>query len=194
MVSGLAFLLRLRALLLCLFFCSACAENQESNVVGDDEYYEFQTLSLKVYGIPARIMLPDVTANIGASTKPEVVHNEGDFIWDIKAGPNFEVHIEDYGDYNDLVDNRKKELKNQDVFNVRYLVDEKDIIVFESTLNVRGAQEADPNVGVTHQSFHVYAQKTIDGITYELRSPLEGCDKNICNLLVKSVRSFKPIK
>ena len=76
---------------------------------------------MKGSDIPAMIMLPDETANIGASTTPEILHNEGDFIWDVLVGPNFELHIEDYGDYTDLVDYKKKELKEQDVFNIKYL-------------------------------------------------------------------------
>lgn len=160
----------------------------------EDEYYEFKGLSLKEFSIPAMIMLPDETANIGASTKPEVVHNDGDFVWDIYVGPNFELHIEDYGDYNDLVEYKKKELKKQEFFKINYLVDEKDMIVYESTLMVRGSKEASPTVGVKHKSFHVYAQKTINGITYELRSRDEGYEKVIIDLMAKSVKSFSPVK
>lgn len=160
-------------------------------MVSEEEYYEFQGLHLKSYGLPAMILLPDETANIGASTKPEVVHNDGDFIWNIYVGPNFELHIEDYGDYTDLVDYKRKELKEQDVFDISYVTNEKDLIVYESSLIVRGTQEASPIVGVKHRSFHVYAQRTINGITYELRSRDEGYERKIIDLMVKSIRSFK---
>jgi hypothetical protein len=165
--------------------------NEESS---EDEYYEFQGLSLKESGLPAMIMLPDETANIGASTKPEVVHNDGDFIWDIFVGPNFELHIEDYGDYTDLVEYKKKELKEQEVFNIKYVVNEKDLIVYESTLLVRGSKQASPTVGVKHKSYHVYAQRVINGITYELRSRDEGYERMIIDLMAKSIRSFKSIE
>ena len=148
---------------------------------------------MKSYGMPAMILLPDETANIGASTKPEEVHIDGDFIWNIYVGPNFELHIEDFGDYTDLVDYKVKELKEQDVFDISYLVNEKDIIVYESSLNVRGSKNASPTVGVKHKSFHVYAQKIIKGITYELRSRDEGYDRRIIDLMAKSIRSFKRI-
>jgi len=174
--------------------CGGPKVKNDNTEVAEDEYYEFQGLSLKDFGVPGMIMLPDETANIGASTKPEVVHNDGDFIWDIFVGPNFELHIEDYGDYTDLVEYKKKELKEQEVFKINYLVNEKDLIVYESTLLVRGSKQASPTVGVKHKSYHVYAQKIINGITYELRSRDEGYEKMIIDLMAKSIRSFKSIE
>lgn len=169
-------------------------DQKEVEISLDDDYYEFKGISLKEYGIPALIMLPDETANIGASTKPEVLHNEGDFIWDINVGPNFNLHIEDYGDYTDMVDYKKKELKKQDLFKITYLIDEKDLILYERTLIVKGSKKASPTVGVEHKSYHVYGQKVINGITYELRSRDEGYEKMIIELMAKSIKSFKPAK
>lgn len=174
--------------------CGGPEDKGKTEQGAEDEYYEFQGLSLKDYGVPGMIMLPDETANIGASTKPEVVHNDGDFIWDIFVGPNFEMHIEDYGDYTDLVEYKKKELKEQEVFDIKYLVNEKDLIVYESNLIVRGSKQASPTVGVKHKSYHVYAQKIINGITYELRSRDEGYERMIIDLMAKSIRSFKAIE
>lgn len=167
---------------------------EEEGLNLDEDYYEFKGISLKEYGIPAMIMLPDETANIGASTKPEVMHTDGDFIWDIQVGPNFDLHIEDYGDYTDMVEYKKKELKEQEIFKIRYLVDEKDLIVYERTLIVKGSKKASPTVGVKHASYHVYGQKIINGITYELRSRDEGYEKMIIELMAKSIKSFKPNK
>lgn len=169
--------------------------NKSDEVINlDDDYYEFNAISLAPDNIPAMIMLPDETANIGASTKPEVIHTEGDFIWDINVGPNFDLHIEDYGDLTDLVEYKKKELKDQSMFKINYLVDEKDMILYERTLVVKGSKKASPTVGVEHKSYHVYGQKVIKGITYELRSRDEGYEKMIIELMAKSIKSFKPIK
>lgn len=179
---------------------SSCgnSSNKEGSDKGginlDEDYYEFKGISLKGHGIPALIMLPDETANIGASTKPEVLHKEGDFIWDINVGPNFNVHIEDYGDYTDMVEYKKKELKDQNMFKITYLIDEKDLILYERKLVVKGSKKASPTVGVEHKSYHVYGQKIINGITYELRSRDEGYEKMIIELMAKSIKSFKPIK
>jgi hypothetical protein len=169
-------------------------KKDDSGISLDEDYYEFKGISLEDQGIKAMIMLPDETANIGASTKPEIIHTEGDFKWDILVGPNYQLHIEDYGDYTDLVENKKKELKDNDNFKIKYLIDEKDLILYEQTLIVRGSKKAAPTVGVEHRAFHVYGQKIIDGITYELRSRDEGYEKVIIELMAKSIKSFKPIE
>lgn len=189
----------LSIVLLVTLVLSACGgskeeSSKEESVNLDEDYYDFKGISLKEYGIPAMIMLPDETANIGASTKPEVIHNDGDFIWDIHVGPNFHLHIEDYGDYTDMVEVKKKVLKEHDMFKIKYLIDEKDLIVYEQTLIVKGSKKASPTVGVEHKSYHVYAQKIIDGITYELRSRDEGYEKMIIELMAKSIKSFKENK
>lgn len=160
----------------------------------DEDYCEFKGISLADNDINAMIMLPDETANIGASTKPEIIHTEGDFKWDIHVGPNFHLHVEDYGDYTDLVKNKKKELKDYGHFKIKYLIEEDDLILYEQTLMVRGSKKAAPTVGVEHRSYHVYAQKVINGITYELRSRDEGYEKMIIELMAKSIKSFKPIE
>jgi hypothetical protein len=94
-----------------------------------------------------------------------------------------------------MVEYKKKELKEQEVFSINYLIDDKDLIVYERKLIVKGSKKASPKVGVEHKSYHVYGQKIIDGITYELRSRDEGYEaKNIIELMAKSIKSFKPIK
>jgi hypothetical protein len=179
-----------------LLSCSEAKDNvvEEDSVNLDEDYYEFKGISLANDGIVAMIMLPDETANIGASTRPEIIHTEGDFKWDIHVGPNFHMHVEDYGDYTDLVETKKRELKESNIFKIKYLIDDKDLIVYEQKLVVKGSKKAAPTVGVEHLSYHVYGQKTIDGVTYELRSRDEGYEKVIIELMAKSVRSFKPIK
>ena len=168
------------------------SNNGEINV--NDDYYEFQDFNLQGYDIPAVISLPDETANIGASTKPEIIHIEDDVKWEVKIGPNFQLHIEDYADITDLIEVEKKELAEQTFFKVKYLIDEKDLILYERTLLVKGTDNASPNVGVEHKSYHVYGQKIVDGITYELQSREEGYEKNIIELMAKSIKSFKPSK
>jgi hypothetical protein len=168
------------------------SNNGEINV--NDDYYEFQDFNLQGYDIPAVISLPDETANIGASTKPEVIHIEDDVKWEVKIGPNFQLHIEDYADITDLIEVEKRELAEQTFFKVKYLIDEEDLILYERTLLVKGTDNASPNVGVEHKSYHVYGQKIVDGITYELQSREDGYEKNIIELMAKSIKSFKPSK
>lgn len=175
----------------------SCGEDQPEDgdeLVVDDDYYEFQGFNMNKYEIPAMISLPDETANIGASTKPEVEHIPSDIKWTIKVGPNFELLIEDYADFTDLIEVKKKELAEQTFFKIKYLVDEPDLIVYERTLLVAGSDKAAPTVGIEHKSYHVYGQKIVDKITYELQSRPDGYEKSIIQLMAKSIKSFKPLK
>lgn len=158
-----------------------------------DDYYQFQELSLEDYDIPAFISLPDETANIGASTKPIISHIKGDIKWSIQIGANFELLIEDYGYIDDLIEVKKQELSEQTFFQVNYLIDEPDLILYERTLLVKGIDKASPNVGVEHKSYHIYASKVINGITYEFRSRQDGNEKIIVELIAKAVKSINSI-
>lgn len=169
-------------------------KKDDEEVVVDEDYYEFQDMKLDDYDIPAVIKLPDETANIGASTKPEVIHVEDDINWEINVGPNFKLLIEDYGDITDLVEVEKKELAEKKFFKINYVIDEPDLILYERRLEVKGRDNASETVGVEHKSYHVYGQKTVDGITYALRSRPEGYEKMIIELMAKSIKSFKGIE
>jgi hypothetical protein len=184
----------LSVVLLGMNACENTDETKEASTVKlDEDYYEFRGISLQQYDIPAMIMLPDETANIGASTRPEVKHPDS-FIWSITLGAKFMLFIEDFGDYRNRVSNKKKELQEQTMFKIHYLYQSNDLIVYERTLIVRGSKQASPSVGVEHKSYHVYGQKIIDGITYELRSKDEGCSRNIAVLMAKSIKSFKALE
>jgi len=178
-----------------MFTLNSCGNStdESDDIVVDDDYYEFQDFALKSYEIPAMISLPDETANIGASTKPEVINDEDDIKWEIIVGPNFQLMIEDYGDITDLIEVEKKDIADKKFFKVKYLIDEEDMILYERTLLVKGTDKASPTVGVEHKSYHVYGKKTVDGITYELQSREDGYEKVIIELMAKSIKSFKGI-
>ena len=167
-------------------------EKDSEGIDLDEDYYEFQAFDMAEYGVDAYIFLPDETANIGASTKPDVQHIPDDIYWEINVGPNYSLHIEDFASISNLVKVEKKELAAKKFFKVKYLVDDKDLIVYERTLLVKGTDKASPSVGVEHKTYHVYGQKTIDGVTYALESREEGFEKVIIELMAKSIRSFKP--
>ncbi len=181
-----------------ILLASSCSENLPAaeTTPETEEYLEFRSLYLGKFGLPALLMIPDETANIGATTEPEILHEDGDFLWTIKAGPNFTLRIEDFGDYSKRLEDKKKELAEQNKFTIRYLTNEPDLIVYEQTLIVKGMKNAPPKVGIEHSSLHVYGQSKIDGIYYELRSPDQGYSKynrHVVNLMSKSIRSFKAI-
>ncbi len=176
----------------------ACGEDQKQENAGEsalnEDYDQFQGFNMRDYDIPITLMLPDETANIGASTKPEVIHPEDGYKWEIKVGNNFSLFIEDWGDVDDRIESRKKELKDLPFYEIKYLVDEPDFIMYEQNLKVDGNKNAAASVGVPHKSYHVYGQKEINGITYLFQSREEGCEKLIIELMGKSIRSVQPIK
>ncbi len=173
--------------------CGEIPEGETPEPAPDDEYYEFQQFILSDYELPAVIALPDETAKIGASVKPEVIHNES-FKWEINVGPNFCMHIEDFGNDKGLVKGKKKKLGEQDIFKLKYMVDEENLIVYERILDVKGSSDAASSVGVEHKSYHVYAERQIAGVTYILESRQEGFEKRIINLMTKSIRSFREVE
>jgi hypothetical protein len=176
------------------FYNCKGSENSESLELEDEELYEFKGFSLKDYDIPATLMLPDETANIGASTRPEIIHAEDDFKWELIVGPNFHMIIDDWGDDREMVSSEKKRLSGLSFYQIKYLVNEPDFIMYERILKVDGEKSAPKTVGLEHKSFHVYGQKVIDGITYVFRSRDEGFEKVIIDLMAKSIKSVKGTK
>lgn len=178
---------------LLMFGCKG-DEKPVDNTSVEEDFYEYRKFNLKDYGLKATIMLPDETANIGASTRPEVIHGEEGFKWEIEVGPNFNLIIDDFGEERNKVGDKKKSLQALDIFETKFLVDEKDLIVYESTLKVEGEKSSPIVVAKPHVSYHVYGQKIIDGYTYVFRSREEGYPKHIIDLMAKSIRSVEEIK
>ena len=172
---------------------TGCGDSSEDTELTDEELYEFRGFNMTPYDIPVMIMLPDETANIGASTKPEVIHVEDDFKWELHVGPNFHMIIDDWGSDRKMVVDEKKRLAGLNFYNIKYLVDEPDFILYEQTLKVDGKKGVSKKVGVEHKTYHVYGQKVINDITYVFRSRDEGYEKVIIDLMAKSVKSVKPI-
>lgn len=179
----------------CLLF-SACGDNDKEKNQPEivEDFFEFQKFELKDFGLNASIMLPDETANIGASIRPEVKHAEDGFKWEIEVGPNFHMIIDDFGEEKNKVADKKRKLKELDIFETKFLVDEKDFIIYESTLKVDGEKASPITDPKPHVSYHVYGQKVIDGYTYVFRSREEGYQKNIIDLMAKSIKSVQEVK
>ena len=168
-----------------LFFLSsliilllACSPKNGDNIEKTDEqdYYQFQRIDLSSKDLNASIMIPDATAGIGASFKPQINHVPADYKWEILIGRNFNLLIEDFGDnayrYPEV---RKKILENK-AFKVSIIDEENDQLLYKRILD---------------NSYHVYAVKKVDGIYYELKSREEGDSKKIAEFIYRSVKSFK---
>lgn len=181
-------------LALVAFPLTRCGDTEKDGELTEEELYEFRGFSMKPYDIPIMIMLPDETANIGASTKPEVIHEEDGFQWKLSVGPNFEMIIDDWGADREMVSSEKKELAEHSFYKIKYLIDEPDFILYEQELKVDGKKGVSNSVGVPHKTYHVYGQKVINDITYVFRSRDEGYEKVIIDLMAKSIKSVKALE
>jgi hypothetical protein len=182
-------------LLLASLTLNSCGgkEKTEDNTtaVNATDYTDFQGKSLKEFGIPALIMLPDQSSNVGASIEPEINHTDGDYKWELKVGPNFTLLIEDFGKEKDLIAREKKRLADFPFYNIEYIEDSSNVIFYKQTLKYKNNGNKD--VGVDHTSYHCYAIKEINGITYVLRSPDEGYHKPIIEIMLKTIRSMEKL-
>lgn len=191
MLKSTLFFSSILLLLFGIYACDSSKEETRNDSSISEDYYDFKSFDLRPFQLNAVIMLPDETANIGASTIPEVKHEFEGFKWEIKVGPNYHLIIEDCGDNLRMLDIEKRRLKEIDVFKINYLIDTNDIIVYERTLIVDGIDDAPKDVGLTHASFHVYGQREIDGFNYIFKSADDGVTESIARLLAKSIRSVK---
>jgi hypothetical protein len=158
--------------------CQNNNKTQDNESVKED-YYQFQCIDLQKFDIDAELMVPDATAGIGASFKPEIVHSPGDFKWIVKIGRNFELNIEDYGDNSfRFLEMRKKLLKNK-IFKIEILKEQNNQILFIRNMD---------------KTYHVYAVKKLGDIHYEFTCRESGYTKKVAEFIFKSIQSFKKIK
>jgi hypothetical protein len=177
---------------LTLTACTNSSESKEEEGI-DEALLDFNKFSLTSFDIPATILLPDETSNIGASTKVEVTHTEGDFLWDLKVGPNFELVINDWGNDKEILNAEVKKLKNLDFYKVKFLKKTATTLVYERTLNVDGKKNAPKSVGIEHKSYHLFMTKTIQNIIYTFETNEGGSTKEIVELQEKCINSIHEI-
>ena len=166
--------------LLCfiLLGCNSGNENKDKQLANHD-YYQFQRIDLVPYEIDAEIMIPDATAGIGASFKPQIIHQTADYKWEIQIGRNFELLIEDFGDNGFRYPEVRKKILTNKVFKVKIIKEEGELMLFKRQLD---------------NSYHIFAVKKIGGIYYQLSSREEGDSKKVAEFMYHSVKSFKKIK
>ena len=148
------------------------------------DYYQFDEHNLDLHGINASIMIPNETAGIGASFKTEITHNNGDFKWQISAGRNFNIFIEDYGDYQYRMPEFLRKIESQDIFKTEIIQQKGDYVIFKRELNLTSKKIS---------TYHLYGVKYINGVYYEIKNKEEGDSKKVVDFILKSFLSFKSI-
>jgi len=181
--------------LCCVFFACGGKENsgelkkENANEYSED-YYKFSKINLKKHGIMASIMLPNETAGIGTAEIPEITHVDSDFRWELKVGNTFSLFIEDFGVNNMLVKNMMEKLKAQsNVYTISYLTKSPSLLVYEKTIKKR---ESTSNR--QKKTYHIYSQKKIDNIIYEIKNSDNGNSKDVVLYMQKSIASIKSVK
>ncbi len=175
---------------LLLLILLSCKDDQTvKNKATTIDYFQFFKFNLSSFDIPATIMLPDETVGIGASFLPEVKHKEADFLWELNIGPYFSFLIEDYGDVKELVKTHKAKIldKQQSIYTMNLVVDEPELLIYERRLKTARKQNSEV-------TYHAYAQKNINGIYYEFKSPEAGHSKKVIAIIEKTFRSINAIK
>ena len=167
-------------------FMISCADESDTNAKSKEliDYYQFDEHLLDVYGIDATIMIPNETAGIGASFETEILHDDGDFKWHISAGRNFNLYIEDYGDYQYRMPEFLRKLEAQDIFKTEIIQQKDEYVIYKRELNMSSKKIS---------TYHLYGIKYINGVYYEIKNKEAGDSKKVIDFILKSFLSFKPI-
>jgi len=171
-------------LLLFLFSLVACNNSQNDNSKDNQDYYQFQKIDLTKYEIPASIYLPDASAGIGTSFKPQISHEAGDYKWQISVGRYFNLFIEDYGDFKYLFEEKKKSIENNKVFKTKIVKNEPSILVYEQRLKESISYEE-------KASYHIYAVIKIKDVYYQIMNDKAGNNKKEVGFMFQSIKSIK---
>ena len=180
------------SLLAFTFFITSCGDSVEPiSETDQNENIDLESLgaldmnefSFVPYGLNLTVLLPEVASSTGASITPEVIHEDGDYLWHLNIGKQFNLVIEDFGKEKNKVAEEKKHLNGQtDIFQFEYLIDEPTIIMYKRELHEdQGGKK----------SYHCYGEMEIEGYTIILRTTEDGGFKPVVSDMVSTIKSAK---
>lgn len=169
---------------------NACGEeeNSESDTSENDNKEEqvdvsdMSELNLKDHGLDITIMLPSVSSSTGASIEPNITHEMDGFRWEISLGDKFVLIVEDYAKEDNLIAEERKRIEGYDFFDIEYLVEEDDLIMYKREL---------PEGAGGDPTYHVYGMKELNGSNIVFRSVDDGFLKPIVEDMVRTIKSAK---
>jgi len=173
---------------------ASCNDSTESTVqpIQDDTLdlenlgaLDMNEFSFVPFGLNLTVLLPEVQSSTGASIKPEVTHEDGNYLWNLNIGKNFNLVIEDFGKEKNKVLEEKEYLTGQaNIFQFEYLVDEPTIIMYKRELHEdQGGKK----------SYHCYGEMEVDGYTIVLRTVENGGFKPVVSDMVATIKSAKAV-
>jgi hypothetical protein len=106
----------------------------------------------------------------------------------VSAGPNFELFIEDYGDFNSLMSEFRSKIKSKNLFKISILYDQDSLVIYKrEIMNDRRIRAS----RIRHQSYHIYGVKRINGYNYEIKNREAGNTLKVVKFMEKSIKSLK---
>lgn len=146
---------------------------------------DMQNISLVDYNLNLLLKVPIVASSSGQEITPVIDHVDGDYLWYIIIGDHFKLVIEDYAkEFNKVVAHQKRLAAQKNVFTVEYLIEEPHLLFYKREL-------VEDNGGLP--SFHCYAEVTLDGYNYVLRSVTFGGFEQVIRDMVQSIRTVRPV-
>ncbi len=168
------------------FLMVSCGDKQSANEDREIDYFQFQPLNLKKFDLPATIQLPDASAGIGTAFKPEILHEEGGYKWQLSVGRYFKIFIEDYGNQRFLFEEKFEEIKNNKVYHTNIKRRDGSIVIYTKQLKSKLKNDK-------VETYHIYAVVKIDGYYYQITNRVEGNSKKEVEFMYKSIKSIKEI-
>ena len=121
-------------------------------------------LDLSDHELPITMKMPDSAM---------VLHEEGDFLWDIMAGEKYQLQVELMSGMENIIQNKKKEITSLYKGNVEFLVDKEDLIMYKALLPSVDKTELEKMKSSERAKMyfhHVYAKVNIDGEDYAFKT------------------------
>lgn len=182
------------SLLAFTFFITSCGDSVEPvSETDQNENIDLESLgaldmnefSFVPYGLNLTILLPEVASSTGASIAPEVIHEDGDYLWYLNIGKQFQLVIEDFGKEKNKVAEEKEYLSGlTDIFQFEYIIDEPTIIMYKRELHKdQGGKK----------SYHCYGEMEVEGYTIILRTTENGGFKPVVADMVSTIKSAKTV-
>jgi len=115
------------------------------------------TLDLSEYELPITMKMPDSAF---------VEHEEGDFLWDIKAGEKYHLQVELMAGMENIIEDKKNQIKMLYRDNVDFLIDTEDLILYKALLpsvDKTQLEKMKSSEKAKMYFHHVYAKVNIDG-------------------------------
>ena len=171
--------------------CNDCSESdtkedQNKNIgLANLAALDMNEFSLVPYGLNLTILLPEVESSAGTSILPEVIHEDGHYLWQLNIGKQFNLVIEDFGKEKNKVTKEKEYLIGKsDIFKYEYIIDEPEIIMYKRELHKDQGGE---------KSYHCYGEMEVEGYTIILRTTESGGFRAVVLDMISSIKSAKAI-